>query len=169
MKQILFLNPENVSEDEIKNYPLREAARAVVFDKDGMVALLYVSKENYYKLPGGGLEDSEDKFRALQRECLEEIGCDVEVTKELGSILEYRKIFNIKQVSYCYLAKVKGEKGVPQFTESESGRGFELVWLPLELAKRTVSESKAVSVEGSAYIVPRDTALLEAVSSLVQS
>ncbi|MBP6945770.1 MAG: NUDIX domain-containing protein [Candidatus Pacebacteria bacterium] len=162
MKQILFLNPENVSKDEAGSYPLREAARAVVSDENGMIALLHVSKENYYKLPGGGLESSEDKFSALQRECLEEIGCEVEIIAEAGSILEYRKIFNIRQISYCYVAKTKGAKGIPDFTQHEKDRGFEIIWLQPEKAKQALSESQATSDEGRLYIVPRDLALLEA-------
>lgn len=164
MKQILFLNPENVSEDEAQNYPLREAARAVVLDKNGMIALLYVSKGNYYKLPGGGIESMEDTLSALQRENLEEIGCEIEVGKEVGSVLEYRKFAKIRQISYCYLAKVKGEKGVPDFTQSEKDRGFKLAWFPLEKAKQLFSENQATNPEGSLYIVPRDRALLEASS-----
>ncbi|TAJ14571.1 NUDIX domain-containing protein [Patescibacteria group bacterium] len=164
MKQILFLNPENVSEDEAQGYPLREAARAVVFDEDGMIALLHVSKENYYKLPGGGLEGSEDKLSALQRESVEEIGCEIEVEREIGSVLEYRKIFTIRQISYCYLAKVKGVKGIPDFTQHEKDRGFVLVWMSLEKAKQILAENQATSIEGKIYIVPRDLAILEAIS-----
>ncbi|TSD05849.1 MAG: ADP-ribose pyrophosphatase [Parcubacteria group bacterium Greene0714_7] len=162
MKQILFLNPENVSEDEAASYPLREAARAVVFDEDGFIALLHVSKENYYKLPGGGLDGAEDILSALQRESLEEIGCNIEVGEEIGSVLEYRKLSNIKQISYCYRAEVKGEKGLPDFTEKEKNKGFQIVWLPTEKVMQIITESKATSPEGSLYIVPRDIAILKA-------
>lgn len=162
MNQILLLNPENASEEQVARWPLREAARAVVTDNAGLVALLFVSKENYYKLPGGGLDTGEDKVAALRRECVEEIGCDVEVTGELGTVLEYRQIFGLRQVSYCYTAKVIGEKGSPNFTEMEAKRGFQIAWLSPEDAKAALENSKATSEEGSLYIVPRDTALLEA-------
>lgn len=160
MRMIKLINPENVSDDEVKNYHVREAGRVVVLDENGMVALLHVSKENYYKLPGGGVEDTEDKIIALKRECLEEIGCDVEVGEEIGTIVEYRKIFNLKQISHCYLAKVIGAKGTPNFTDEEKQNGFEQVWLPYKKAMKILSESKATSIEGSAYIVPRDTTFL---------
>lgn len=166
MRLIKLINPENVSEDEIKNYRTREAGRAVVFDEEGNIALLSVSKENYYKLPGGGIEEGEDKMIALYRECQEEIGCDIEVIKELGFIVEYRKIFNLKQTSYCFLAKVKGPKGKPDFTNSEKEKGFEVVWLPYSEALKVLNESKAISVEGSSYIVPRDIAFIEEVKNL---
>jgi len=68
-------------------------------------------------------------MKALERECQEEIGCDVEVVSEVGSIIEYRKIFTLKQTHNCYLAKVKGQKGTPDFTNDEKNNGFEQVWL----------------------------------------
>src|SRR5688572_4730076 len=113
MKELLLINPESVTEEEVKEYPVREAARAIVTDEDGLIALLHVSNKNYYKLPGGGMEKGEDRIQALKRECLEEIGCHIEVTGEIGSIVEYRKIFHIKQISHCYLARLKGSKGTP--------------------------------------------------------
>lgn len=161
MKLIKIINPENISEEEVRSYRTREAGRAVVIDGDNKVALLHVTKEKYYKLPGGGIEEGEDKITALYRECQEEIGCDVEIIKEIGSIVEYRKIFTLKQTSYCYLAKVKGEKGNPDFTESEKEKGFEVVWLSYEEAIKVLNSSKAVSVEGCSYIVPRDIAFIE--------
>lgn len=161
MKLLKIINPENVSEEEVKDYRTREAGRAVVFDSDGKVALLHVLNENYYKLPGGGIEEGEDKMTALYRECQEEIGCDVEIINEIGFIIEYRKIFTLKQTSYCYLVKVRGEKGNPDFTESEKEKGFEVVWVSYEEAIKALNESKAVSVEGGSYIVPRDLAFLE--------
>ncbi len=167
MKIIKLINPENVSEEEVKNYNLREAARAVVLDNDGMVALLHVTKKNYYKLPGGGIEKTEDKLIALNRECKEEIGCDVEVVEEIGTIVEYRKMSSTKQISYCYLAKIKGDKGKPNFTDKEKRNGFEQVWLPYEKALKVLTESKAKNIEGSAYIIPRDTTFLKEAKALI--
>ncbi len=162
MRIIKLLNPENATENEVKNYRVRNAARGVVIDESNKIALLHVSKENYYKLPGGGIEDKEDHIDAFKRECLEEIGCEVEIIKDLGLIVEYRKIFGLKQTSYCYLAKLKGSKGSPEFTESETKKGFKEVWLTLEEAKGAL-EREALSFEGKAYIVPRDIAILNEV------
>ena len=50
MKDLGLLNPENVSEEEARTYPVREAVRAVVIDNEDKIALLHVSKRNYYKL-----------------------------------------------------------------------------------------------------------------------
>ena len=134
MKHLTIINPENVIDEEVKGYQTRVAARAIVFDENNLIALLHVSKEKYYKLPGGGIEELEDYKKALARECLEEIGSSVDIVSELGSIVEYRKIFNLKQISYCYLAKLKGKKGVPVFTKEELEKGFKPVWLSYEEA-----------------------------------
>ncbi|MDP3948543.1 MAG: NUDIX domain-containing protein [bacterium] len=162
MEQLKLINPEQASEEEVKLYSVRKAARAVVFDKDKNVALLHVSRFGYYKLPGGGLEEGEDIETALRRECQEEIGCEIEVLGEIGSIVEYRKMFNLTQISYCYLAKVKGVKGTPNFDEGELKEGFKGVWLPYDKALETITQNIASNFEASAYIVPRDIIFLKA-------
>jgi len=167
MKELILINPENISEDEVQGYETREAVRAIVVDEDNKVALLYVAKEDYYKLPGGGIEESEDKDSALQRECLEEIGCQVRVTEKLGEITEYRRIFQIKQISYCYLAKVDGAKGQTAYTDEEQERGFKQVWLPYDEALDKIKQNHATSVEGRDYIVPRDTRFLQEVGEML--
>ena len=168
MKELKLLNPENASEEEVRSYRIREAARAIVIDANGKIALLYVSKKNYYKLPGGGLDEGEEKINALKRECKEEIGCDIEIIDKVGSIVEYRKMFNIKQTSYCYLAKVKGEKELPNFMDDEIEDGFKEVWLSYEDAERALMENKAIGYEGSAYIVPRDIIFLREAKKFIK-
>lgn len=71
-------------------YKIRRAARAVIFDESGKMALLHVTKDGYHKIPGGGVEDGEDIKEALCREALEEAGCSIEITNELGLILKDR-------------------------------------------------------------------------------
>lgn len=167
MKEFEILNPESSLDDEIKTYSTREAARAVVIDDSGMVALLHVTRENYYKLPGGGIEESEDKITGLKRECKEELGCEIEILDEIGSITEYRKKFNLVQTSYCYLAKLKGEKGKPHYMDDEIEKGFEPVWMPYDEALEALKSSTATTFEASAYIVPRDILLLSEAKNLL--
>lgn len=162
MNILCELNPENATEEEVGSWYVREAARAVVLDSEGKIALLHVAHKNYYKLPGGGFEGGEDPAQALVRECREEIGCRVEVVAELGTVIELRKLFTTKQVSYCYVAKVVGEKGDTNFTDEERTHGFMPVWLSPEEALRTLKGSRATDQEGEEYIVPRDTAIFEA-------
>jgi 8-oxo-dGTP pyrophosphatase MutT (NUDIX family) len=161
MRQIGFINLENVSEDEAKGYKKRQAARAIVFDNEGKIALLHATKNFYYKLPGGGIEENETIEEALKRACLEEIGCNVEVVGELGFTLEYRKKYNLSQISHCYIAKLVGKKGTPKLEKDEIEEGFETTWFSLNEALEMVKNSKPTIYEGP-YMVTRDTLLLEA-------
>lgn len=163
MKLLGILNPENVTNTELDQFEVREAVRGIVYDSQGKIALLHVANENYYKLPGGGVEGAEDHTQTFLRECLEEIGTPIEIIDELGEILEYRKIFHIKQVSYCYTAKVIGDKGIPNFTDKERSQGFKVVWLSLSEAREMISKSSATTPAGELYIVPRDLLIIDTV------
>ena len=58
---------------------------------------------------------------------------------------------------------------MPHFTEEETAEGFEQVWLPYDEALAVLLTNTASNVEGSDYIVPRDTIILKEAESLVQS
>jgi ADP-ribose pyrophosphatase YjhB (NUDIX family) len=71
---------------------IRNAVRAVII-KDERVLLLrkeYEDGSELYALPGGGQDTGETLEAALKRECLEEIGCDVELC-ELLQVADYFK------------------------------------------------------------------------------
>jgi 8-oxo-dGTP pyrophosphatase MutT (NUDIX family) len=145
----------------------RKASRAIVFDKDNNAALLNATKKHYHKLPGGGVEKDEDSIQALKRECKEEIGCDVEVSHELGIIEEYRYEFELHQLSYGFIAKVLGEKGVPKLEEDEKADGFETVWLSLEDAIKTLSDEINISNYEGKFIRNRDLFFLQEAQRLL--
>lgn len=159
MRLLRTIDLDALPPEKLKTLTLRQAARAVVFDSDHHVALLHVQNGGYYKLPGGGVESGEDLPSALKRECLEEIGCQVEVGQEVGMTLEYRDKYNIKQESYCYLARVIGSKGVPQFTEEEIADGFTSLWVPLKDAIQLVADANTENYEGK-FIIPRELVFL---------
>ena len=120
------------------SYRERRASRAIVFDRDGKIALLDATKKNYHKLPGGGIDEGEDIKTALDRELQEEIGCTVKNLRELGTIEEYRNgNLRLHQLSYCFLADLDGEVGVPHLEDGEAADGFEIVWMNLEDAIKT--------------------------------
>lgn len=158
LKTIQFNN--DLKQEDIDKFKVRHASRAVVFDEDNNVGILYVGKYSYHKLPGGGLEGIEDKKQALARECLEEIGCNIEVFDEIGEILEYRDKWQVEQHSYCYLAKVVGEKGKPDFTQLEIDSGFAIKWVSLNEAIKLVENDKPSDYMGG-FITIRDEIFLK--------
>jgi 8-oxo-dGTP pyrophosphatase MutT (NUDIX family) len=155
------LDPAAPARDR-SNYKRREAARAVVTDDDGRVALLHVVKYGYYKLPGGGIDAGESVTAALKRELIEEIGCAAEVTGEIGVVVEYRDRGDFRQASYAFTAHQTGEQQAPEFTAKELNDEFEMVWAAdLEDAIELVSEARPELYEAH-HIQRRDAAILRA-------
>ncbi|MDD3940591.1 MAG: NUDIX domain-containing protein [Candidatus Pacebacteria bacterium] len=160
MKLIKIIQFKDLKPEDTEKFEIRKAARAVVFDNDKNIGILYVGKYDYHKLPGGGLEGDEGIEEALKRECLEEIGCNIETFGELGEIIEYRDKWLLKQHSYCYLANVVGEKGSLDFTQKEIDNGFEIKWFPLEEAIKLLENDKPEGYEGK-FIQIRDSSFLK--------
>ena len=79
MDLICKITDENIGEKTIKmeNPKLRLGARGIVVRDDGKIAVFNKSNKNEYKLPGGGIEEKENKEEAFKREVLEETGCEV--------------------------------------------------------------------------------------------
>jgi len=150
-------------------YKERVAARAVVFDTEGKVALLHVTKKGYHKLPGGGVEEGEDIPTALARELQEEIGCAVRNIQELGIIEEYRSHkFNEHQTSHCFVADLSGEKGVPHLDDDEVAEGSEPVWVSLEEAIAILDEVD-VDAYGVKFMRLRDLTFLKEAQRILRS
>ena len=166
MKNILTIYEQDIFPEapivDTAGFSRREAARAVVYDDAGKIALLRAGLHSYHKLPGGGVDDGEDVLTAIGRELLEEIGCRAEVTGEVGKIIEYRDQFQLEQISYCFIAQQVGEKGEPNFTERELQDEFSIVWVDdIDHAIALLKQDKPADY-GSRFIQKRDLAILKA-------
>jgi len=137
----------------------RKAVRAIVFDGSGKMALLHVAKHGYHKLPGGGSEEGEDNAMTLRRECIEEIGCAINVGDRIGWVLEYQEKGTLRQYSFCYEARVNGEKRAPLFTDEEIVSGFCPIWVSLDEAMQLLREDTPDG-DTEKSIVERDLAFL---------
>jgi ADP-ribose pyrophosphatase len=90
----------------------RPSARAII-RREGKLRLVYSPVEKYYKFPGGGIHDDEDRVDALVREVREETGLAVipETVKEYGSVLRRQnsdrdKNTIFEQENYYYFCDV---------------------------------------------------------------
>ncbi len=139
---------------------IRQAARAVVLDSRGNIALLYVATDNYYKLPGGGVEAGETIEDALHREVMEEAGCPITIQREVGMIEEHRNAWGITQASYCYIATVVGPCTESSFTKQEIENGFELDWVSPGQSLLLIRDSLPQTYLGK-FVQVRDQLFLE--------
>ena len=150
-----------------KNFKVREASRAVVMNDKGECVLLKVGLHNYHKLPGGGVESGEDVLIALRRELLEEIGCKVTVIAEVGTIIEYRDEFKLKQTSHCFLAKQVGSQVPSSLEQEEIAENFKEVKVSdIDSAIKLLEQDIPNNYEGE-FIKIRDLEFLKIAKILV--
>ncbi|KAK5993556.1 hypothetical protein PT974_06990 [Cladobotryum mycophilum] len=146
--------------DTAINYTRREAVRAVVVNAWGHIAILYSRRDNYYKLPGGGIEPGENHHAAVEREVKEETGALVRVF-DVGCVAiieEFRD--TLHQFSYLYLAETVNDVGEPKLTPEEIQDDLLHWWSPPADAMRVMEIVEPRSDIGRS-IKDRDLYLLQ--------
>ena len=144
----------------------RPSARAIIIKNDKL-ALVYSKKEKYYKFPGGGIHDDEDKKEALIREVREEVGLVVipESIREYGSVLRRQKstvkdgeIF--EQENYYYFCDVEDRAVEQDLDAYEDEAGFVLKIVDIDEA---IATNAAYSSEDyfNEIMIKRDRRMLE--------
>jgi len=157
----------DVTEKDRSNYYHRTAARAVLMDESGKFFLMYVGLHGYHKLPGGGVDEGEEIKQALARELKEEVGCEAEIVKELGEIVEYRDYTDMKQTSYCYLARQVGEKIGNQLEQGEiDDQMSEIMTNSIDNAIQLSESDQPDNIEGK-FIQRRDLGFLREAKSVL--
>lgn len=121
------------------------AARGVVMDEKNHIGMLYTKELDRYEIPGGEIDDNESVEQTFIREIKEEIGCDCEIIKELGYVELKLTKHNVEWISYFFLARLVGEKGIPCYTEEELTKTITIEWHTPKDAVRLVEHSKAES------------------------
>ncbi len=111
-------------------YVTRMTVKVIVFDKNKKIALVGMK---YRLLPGGEVEPGETLLEAVIREYREEVGGDIEIEKEIAWTEEYRARTGRRYETHYFLAKVVGEKGVPETTQDDE-QGMQIEWYELEYA-----------------------------------
>ena len=138
MKRLFEIDLKDYKESD--NVFRRPSARAIIRRGD-KIALVYSQKEKYYKFPGGGIHDDEDKRQALIREVREEVGMVVipESIREFGSVLRRQKsdrgedtIF--EQENFYYFCDVQDELVEQELDDYESDAEFVLRIVDLDTA-----------------------------------
>lgn len=114
----------------------RPSARSIII-RSGRIAMVHSLKYDYYKFPGGGIDNGETKEQALIRETLEESGLRVipESIREYGYVHRIQKgekedIF--VQDNYYFLCDADDEIGSQDLDDYESDERFTLEFVEPE-------------------------------------
>jgi ADP-ribose pyrophosphatase YjhB (NUDIX family) len=115
---------------------IRNAVRAVIPRDDHLLLLRkeYEDGSELYALPGGGQDTGETLEIALRRECLEEIGCDIEL-HQLLHVADYFKHRQTTPPSRRHLVEMLFLCSVPADYSPRNGshpdkHQVEVVWVP---------------------------------------
>lgn len=111
MKQLFILDKQNYDPTFKKSH--RPSVRAIIH-KEGKLAMVHSKTQNYFKFPGGGIEEHEDHLKALIREVREEVGLCIipESIVEFGEVIllqlsPIHKDTIFEQESFYYMCDVE--------------------------------------------------------------
>lgn len=112
---------------------IRPSVRSIII-KENKVAMVHSIKYNYYKFPGGGIEEGETHNQALIRETLEESGLTIipESIKEYGYVHRIQKseLYDVFiQDNYYYLCNVENKIEIQNLDDYESEEKFTLKYM----------------------------------------
>ncbi len=136
MRTLFVIDKKNYIENGSVGY--RPSVRGIII-KDDKIALIYSKKFNYYKFPGGGIDEGESHIQTLIREVKEESGLDVKpnTIKEFGYVQRIEKgmiedIF--VQENFYYLCETDDTIGSQSLDDYEDEEGFELQFVTPQYA-----------------------------------
>ena len=128
----------------------RDSARSIIIS-NGKIAMIHSKKYDYYKFPGGGIENGEDPFDAMIRETQEEAGLAVipETVKEYGYVHRIQRSDNdpsecFIQDNYYYLCDAEDGFVSQNLDEYEKKESYQLEYVEPSLAiqkNRSVKDS----------------------------
>jgi len=115
-----------------RRYRDRIGAYAVIRSGDDVLVTEQDATNREFQLPGGALDPGEGALRALHRECIEEIGWRIEVTRRLGAFqrFTYMPEYDLwaRKVCHVYLARPVRRVGPP------SEPGHTAIWMTIPAA-----------------------------------
>ena len=116
--------------DESIEVICRPSARGIIV-RDGKVAMVHSAMYDYYKFPGGGIEEGESPLEAMIREVKEESGLEVipESIREFGNVHRRSRTANgglFSQDNFYFLCSCKENAGETNLDDYESEEGFTL-------------------------------------------
>lgn len=121
---------------------IKHAARTVIYDQNNLFALIDVCSGEYFKIPGGGLEDNETSEQAAIREALEESGCEIKIIQKIGESEFIDEDKNIVHCSICFLAEKIKQINNPSFDDWEKSQNMKIIWVNINQAINLFKNAK---------------------------
>lgn len=115
----------------------REIARAVVFNKNGLVAIHRIKRDDafgkwtYFETPGGGVDEAETPSQAAIRECKEELGFEVKLICPIGVIKDQYALIGRNNVNYYFLA-IEEKRCAKRFVSQGDSLIDKTLYLPID-------------------------------------
>lgn len=143
MTEQIFINDKEHLDKPTK---FRVGCRGVII-QDNKILLSVMTKEDFYLIPGGGMEDNESMEQACIREVEEETSLIVQPQKHFLTIEEYYNEWLF--TSHYFTCTITG-KGKFNLTQNELNRGLEPQWVDLSKAMEifaTYPQYEATDIE----------------------
>ena len=147
---------------------VRPIARAILMNREGKIAIHRIFRDDkfcnqgYYETPGGGIDEGETPEEACKRECREEIGCEIEIIKEIAYVEDAYNLIGRKNQNHYFLAR-ELDLGARHF-ESEGDQYIqETLWVDVEDAVRLYEEMPDEKV--SLLVKQRELPILKALAA----
>ena len=158
------LSPEDISPSSELRLITRYAARGIVVRGESIL-LVYTRRYHDYSLPGGGIDEGEDKVAGLIRELREETGAQgVRNVEAFACYDEYRPWHKpdadiIHMISYCYVCEIDEALGETALETYEVNNGMAPLWMNIHTAIAhnedviANSDTKGLSIERETFLL----------------
>lgn len=162
------ISASDVAAESELTVAVRHAARAIVV-KANDILLLYTERYHDYSLPGGGIDEGEDKVAGLIRELKEETGATgVHNIKPYARYDEYRPWYKndadiLHIISYCYVCDIDAKLGETSYEWYEVNNGMRPLWINIHEAIAH-NEEVIASSDKKGLSIERETFLLKAIA-----
>lgn len=120
-------------------YEKRVTVKAIVRNKIGEYGFVTNPTHGFYLLVGGGAE-SKDLVQEIKRECIEEIGYDIKIIREIGRVHEFRDRDAKEYETICFLVETKEKIHEDLRTGEEKDNNLSVVWLESDNARKILKE-----------------------------
>ena len=168
MRELFTIDKKNYIENGTVGK--RPSVRGIII-RDNRIAMMHSLKYDYYKLPGGGIEEGESLEETLVREVKEESGLVVKESsiKEFGLVRRIEKgmiedIFI--QENYYFLCDAEDEISSQDLDDYEADEGFTLEFVTPDYAievNNTGDHKEKAEKQTFAGMITRENKVLQMV------